>query len=65
MVITPSLPFAATRSPLGDIMVFYIGAEPRLTREQALAFADQLRDLAAETPAGEPALSLAGLSRLD
>ncbi|MEV0588569.1 hypothetical protein [Nonomuraea sp. NPDC050310] len=37
------------RSPAGSIVVFYTGAEPRLTREQALAFADQLRDLATQT----------------
>ncbi|TDD24052.1 hypothetical protein [Nonomuraea diastatica] len=50
-------PFNAVRSPAGDIVVFYVGAEPRLTAEQALAFADQLRALAAEpgpTPAGAP-----------
>ncbi|TDE56421.1 hypothetical protein E1295_10760 [Nonomuraea mesophila] len=48
-------PFNAVRSPAGDIVVFYVGAEPRLTAEQALAFADQLRALAAEpqpAPAG-------------
>lgn len=28
-------------------MVFYVGTEPRMTPEQALAFADVLRDLAA------------------
>jgi hypothetical protein len=37
-------------SPSGDIVVFYVGTEPRMTPEQALAFADQLRDLAAGTP---------------
>ncbi|NBE93031.1 hypothetical protein FE391_10055 [Nonomuraea sp. KC401] len=50
-------PFNAVRSPAGDIVVFYVGAEPRLTAEQALAFADQLRSLAAEphaTPTGLP-----------
>ncbi|MEU8379933.1 hypothetical protein [Streptosporangium sp. NPDC048865] len=47
MVISPSLPFAATTSPSGDIVVFYVGPEPRMTPEQALAFADVLRDLAA------------------
>jgi hypothetical protein len=47
MVISPSLPFAATTSPNGDIVVFYVGTEPRMTPEQALAFADVLRDLAA------------------
>jgi|GEM_PF-4997854 len=46
MVITPSLPFTATTSPSGDIVVFYVGVEPRMTPEQALAFADRLRDLA-------------------
>ncbi|MFC7648925.1 hypothetical protein ACFQX6_57205 [Streptosporangium lutulentum] len=30
-------------------MIFYVGTEPRMTPEQALAFADQLRDLAAGT----------------
>jgi hypothetical protein len=39
------------RAPLGDIVVFYLGPEPRLTPEQALAFADQLRALAAD---GQP-----------
>ncbi|GAA3426798.1 hypothetical protein ACWDTT_29800 [Streptosporangium sandarakinum] len=48
MVISPSLPFAATTSPNGDIVVFYVGPEPRMTPEQALAFADRLRDMAAE-----------------
>ncbi|MGP3929730.1 hypothetical protein [Nonomuraea sp. KM88] len=50
-------PFNAVRSPAGDIVVFYVGAEPRLTAEQALAFADQLRALAAEpdpAPSGAP-----------
>ncbi|MEU0483839.1 hypothetical protein ABZ260_32210 [Streptosporangium sp. NPDC006013] len=47
MVIHQSLPFTATTSPSGDIVVFYVGTEPRMTPEQALAFADQLRDLAA------------------
>ncbi len=46
MVISPSLPFTATTSPSGDIVVFYVGTEPRMTPEQALAFADMLRDLA-------------------
>lgn len=47
MVISPTLPFTATTSLNGDIVVFYVGPEPRMTAEQALAFADQLRDLAA------------------
>ncbi|WP_326643285.1 hypothetical protein OG884_06870 [Streptosporangium sp. NBC_01755] len=47
MVIHQSLPFTATTSPSGDIVIFYVGTEPRMTPEQALAFADQLRDLAA------------------
>jgi hypothetical protein len=46
------IPFNAVRSPAGDIVVFYVGAEPRLTSEQALAFADQLRALAAEAVPG-------------
>ncbi|HEX4815197.1 MAG TPA: hypothetical protein VFV66_20840 [Nonomuraea sp.] len=46
------IPFNAVRSPAGDIVVFYVGAEPRLTAEQALAFADQLRTLASAAPAG-------------
>ncbi|MEV4093241.1 hypothetical protein [Streptosporangium saharense] len=46
MVISPTLPFTATTSLNGDIVVFYVGPEPRMTAEQALAFADQLRDLA-------------------
>ncbi|MGW5685381.1 hypothetical protein [Nonomuraea sp. NPDC003754] len=50
MVISPSLPFTPVRSPSGDIVVFYTGTEPRMTREQALALADQLRELATETP---------------
>jgi hypothetical protein len=50
MVILPPLPFTATTSPNGDIVVFYVGPEPRMTPEQALAFADQLRDLVAGTP---------------
>jgi hypothetical protein len=50
MVILPSLPFTAMASPNGDIVVFYVGTEPRMTPEQALAFADQLRDLATGTP---------------
>lgn len=53
MVISPPLPFAATMSPNGDIVVFYIGPEPRMTAEQALAFADQLRDMATESPCRE------------
>lgn len=36
------------RSLSGDIVVFYVGTEPRMTREQALQFADQIRDLALE-----------------
>ncbi|MFD0890613.1 hypothetical protein ACFQ08_39225 [Streptosporangium algeriense] len=48
MVISPTLPFTATTSLNGDIVVFYVGPEPRMTAEQALAFADLLRDLAAE-----------------
>ncbi|WP_433254496.1 hypothetical protein ACQPYK_12875 [Streptosporangium sp. CA-135522] len=48
MVISPPLPFAATMSQNGDIVVFYRGPEPRMTSEQALLFADQLRDMAAE-----------------
>ncbi|WP_162795409.1 hypothetical protein [Nonomuraea lactucae] len=48
MVISAPLPFTAMRSPLGDIVVFYVGTEPRLTAEQALAFADQLRELAGD-----------------
>lgn len=58
MVNFPSLPFAATTSPNGDIVVFYVGTEPRMTPEQALAFADRLRDLAsgaAGPQATEPA----------
>jgi xanthosine utilization system XapX-like protein len=43
------IPFNAVRSPAGDIVVFYVGAEPRLTSEQALDFAEQLRALATET----------------
>jgi hypothetical protein len=43
------IPFNAVRSLSGDIVVYYVGAEPRLTAEQALAFADQLRTLATET----------------
>jgi hypothetical protein len=46
------IPFNAVRTPAGDIVVFYVGAEPRLTAEQALAFADQLRTLATD---GQPA----------
>jgi hypothetical protein len=30
MVISPSLPFTATTSPSGDIVVFYVGTEPRV-----------------------------------
>ncbi|GAA2858406.1 hypothetical protein GCM10010517_16850 [Streptosporangium fragile] len=48
MTVSPSLPFIAMTSPSGDIVVFYVGTEPRMTPEQALAFADQLRDLATE-----------------
>ncbi|MBB2911066.1 hypothetical protein FHS43_002331 [Streptosporangium becharense] len=48
MTISSSLPFIATTSPSGDIVVFYVGTEPRMTPEQALAFADQLRDLATQ-----------------
>ncbi|MEV4165628.1 hypothetical protein [Nonomuraea dietziae] len=50
MAISPLLPFTPVRSPSGDIVVFYTGTEPRMTPEQALAFADQLREMAA--PAG-------------
>ncbi|MEW9549592.1 hypothetical protein [Nonomuraea sp. NPDC050783] len=42
------IPFTAVRSPHGDIVVFYVGSEPRMTPDQALAFADQLRALAAD-----------------
>lgn len=55
MVISPSAPFSAVRSPAGDIMVFYVGAEPRLTRAQALAFADELRALADDVRPAVPA----------
>ncbi len=54
MVTTGSLPFTATMSLNGDIVVFYVGPEPRMTSEQALAFADQLRDMASEAPHLEP-----------
>ncbi|GAA2412497.1 hypothetical protein [Nonomuraea africana] len=47
MAISPLLPFTPVRSPSGDIVVFYTGTEPRMTPEQALAFADQLREMAA------------------
>ncbi|MGN9841702.1 hypothetical protein ACTMTI_26610 [Nonomuraea sp. H19] len=50
------IPFNAMRSPAGDIVVFYVGVEPRLTSEQAIAFADQLRALAAEAHRAEPSL---------
>ncbi|MFD1933694.1 MULTISPECIES: hypothetical protein [Nonomuraea] len=58
MVISPSLPFTPVRSPSGDIVVFYTGTEPRMSREQALALADQLRELATETPAAGMAQAL-------
>ncbi|MCK2217672.1 hypothetical protein MF672_028335 [Actinomadura sp. ATCC 31491] len=45
------IPFSAVRSQGGDIVVFYVGSEPRMTPEQALAFADQLRALAGADPA--------------
>ncbi|MFG3436847.1 MULTISPECIES: hypothetical protein [Nonomuraea] len=61
MVISPSLPFTAIRSPLGEIVVFYVGPEPRLTPEQAVAFADQLRELATETPRAAMDDALAGM----
>ncbi|MEV7007755.1 hypothetical protein [Streptosporangium sp. NPDC051022] len=64
MVISPPLPFAATTSPNGDIVVFYLGPEPRMTSEQALVFAAQLRDMAAEaslTP--QPSPDMAGRAR--
>ncbi|WP_093172129.1 hypothetical protein [Sinosporangium album] len=50
MLTTPTLPFAATRMPLGDIMVFYLGPSPRLTPAQAREFSDQLRNLADNEP---------------
>ncbi|MER6946122.1 hypothetical protein ABT294_19025 [Nonomuraea sp. NPDC000554] len=49
MVISPPSPFTAVRSPSGGIVVFYVGTDPRLTAEQALAFSDQLRELATAT----------------
>lgn len=64
MVISPSLPFTATTSPSGDIVVFYVGAEPRMTPEQALAFADMLRDLAAGARRPALAATSAGASQL-
>ncbi|MFE3454759.1 hypothetical protein ACFXJ8_38140 [Nonomuraea sp. NPDC059194] len=48
------------RSPSGDIVVFYTGTEPRMSREQALALADQLRELATEPPATGLAGALRG-----
>ncbi|MEV0631092.1 hypothetical protein [Nonomuraea wenchangensis] len=51
------IPFNAVRTPGGDIVVFYVGSEPRLTPDQALAFADQLRALAA--PQQAPAMAAA------
>ncbi|MFG1615632.1 hypothetical protein ACGFI3_22960 [Nonomuraea wenchangensis] len=52
------IPFNAVRTPGGDIVVFYVGSEPRLTPDQALAFADQLRALAA-APQQAPAMAAA------
>lgn len=46
MTISPALPFAATTSPSGDVVVFYVGTEPRMSPDQAVAFADQLYALA-------------------
>ncbi|MEU7892273.1 hypothetical protein AB0B45_05340 [Nonomuraea sp. NPDC049152] len=63
MVISPSLPFTPVRSPSGDIVVFYTGTEPRMSREQALAFADQLRELAAEAPGAGMAEALRRVDR--
>ncbi|MFF5213036.1 hypothetical protein [Streptosporangium sp. NPDC000396] len=60
-VTTPSLPFAATVSQSGDIVVFYLGPEPRMTPEQALVFADQLRELAAETARVDVSHALSGV----
>ncbi|NUW30749.1 hypothetical protein HTZ77_04835 [Nonomuraea sp. SMC257] len=65
MVISPPSPFTAVRSPLGDIVVFYLGTEPRLTPEQALAFADQLRDLAAESLRVDLTESLTNVHQMD
>lgn len=53
------------RSPLGDILVFYTGIEPRLSREQALAFADQLRELATESPRVDLTETLTRLYQMD
>jgi hypothetical protein len=64
MVILPPLPFTATTSPSGDIVVFYVGTEPRMTPEQALAFADQLRDLATGTPRLSLTEAPAGVHRM-
>jgi hypothetical protein len=51
-------PFAATRSPQGDIVVFYLGPEPRMTSEQAVAFADQLLTLVDEGAGSHPGAKL-------
>ncbi|GAA1743618.1 hypothetical protein AB0K40_00550 [Nonomuraea bangladeshensis] len=53
------IPFNAVRTPGGDIVVFYVGSEPRLTPDQALAFADQLRALADADPCPAPAMAAA------
>ncbi|QYC43755.1 hypothetical protein Nocox_30865 [Nonomuraea coxensis DSM 45129] len=53
------IPFNAMLSPGGDIVVFYVGSEPRMTPDQALAFADQLRALAGAGEQPAPALAAA------
>lgn len=64
MVISPSLPFTATTSPNGDIVIFYVGTEPRMSPEQALAFADQLRDLAIGRPRAGLSEALIGVPQM-
>lgn len=50
MIASPPTPFHATPCPDGHIMVWFIGTVPRLTKEQAVEFANQLLHLAGHAP---------------
>ncbi|MER5420355.1 hypothetical protein [Streptosporangium roseum] len=51
MTTSPTLPFTATTSLRGDVVIYYVGTEPRMSPDQAVAFADQLYALAGRNSA--------------
>ncbi len=55
MTTSHTLPFAAMTSRNGDVVIFYVGTEPRMSPDQAVEFADQLYALAGRSTASRHA----------